>query len=47
VASADGRRIVRKSSQGGVEEAVSLGSSLAESVLGAGGEEIVRLLRGY
>ncbi len=46
LASTDGRRIVRKSSQGGVEEAASLGSSLAEKVLGAGGEEIVRFLRG-
>ena len=42
VASADGSRIVRKSARGEAKEAESLGVALAESLLEAGGEEILK-----
>jgi len=45
VASPDGSRVVRKSAQGAAEAAESLGVGLAESILEAGGEEILKHLR--
>jgi hydroxymethylbilane synthase len=45
VASADGSRVVRKSARGNAEQTESLGSALAESILAAGGEEILKPLR--
>ena len=45
VASPDGSRVVRKSAQGAAEAAESLGIGLAESILDAGGEEILKHLR--
>jgi hydroxymethylbilane synthase len=45
VASADGSRVVRKSARGDAEGAESLGVALAESILEAGGEEIIKHLR--
>jgi hydroxymethylbilane synthase len=42
VASVDGKRIVRDSIQGPIEEAQSLGVRLAERLLAQGGEEILK-----